>query len=94
MENVKIQDINDIFIQRTGIDFGESSKKRDEDLLGIALNVQPRELVLIYMDLQKRYDIKFPENEICNKQFNSFNNIFTLVEKLVAKNKETKEEKK
>lgn len=94
MENVKIQDINDIFIQRTGIDFGESSKKRDEDLLGIALNVQPRELVLIYMDLQKRYDIKFTENEICNKQFNSFNNILTLVEKLVAENKETKEEKK
>lgn len=80
-----------IFLERTGLDFQNNEKLREKKLFGAEINTNPRDLFLVYMDLQKTFGIKFCEKDLTNKQFTTFISIVKLVKK--ACEYSTKEEK-
>lgn len=70
-----------IFFERTGLDFQNNEKLRRKKLFGAEINMNPRDLFLVYMDLQNTFGIKFSEKDLMNKQFTTFIEIVKLVKK-------------
>lgn len=81
MERITVNDICEVFVKRTGIDFTCEKGLRKEKLFGMKLKVKPRELLQVYMDLKNKLEITFIENDMINKKFSSFDEIIKLVEK-------------
>lgn len=69
-----------IFLNRAGIDFKRHPELVNQKLFGKSINIPPRELLQIYMDLKKELNVKFDENEIIHKRFDTFDNIVKLIE--------------
>lgn len=70
--------INEIFIRRTGIDFTKRGDEKDENLFSRNINVDPRELLLIYEDIKEKFKCNLISG-VCNRQFDTFNHICDLV---------------
>lgn len=80
-----------IFFERTGLDFQNNEKLRGKKLFGAEINTNPRDLFLVYMDLQNTFRIKFCEKDLINKQFATFISIEKLVKKACEYSKEEKQ---
>lgn len=63
--------LEDIF-RYVGIDFGVNEKLRGENLLGIKIGLKARDLLIIYLKIEKMFKIKIPEKAIVNGEFNPF----------------------
>ncbi len=72
-----------IFKTRTGIDFQHDKEKREDALLGKNLDIPPRELILIYLDIEKEFGIEITEKEIIGKNFSSYNKIKKLLKQAI-----------
>lgn len=63
-------------IMINSIQTGENNQK----FFSHRLDVQARELALLYDEIQKRYSITFSEEAVvCEKSFNTFNNICKMI---------------
>jgi peptide maturation system acyl carrier-related protein len=51
----------------------------DKELLGFDIGMKPRDLLYLFFDIEKEFDIKIPEKDIVEKKFNSFNNITAVI---------------
>lgn len=74
--------LNDIFITNIKIDFSISVEKRDKKFFGTELNIAPRSLAKIYMDIQEKFDVKIPESALLDKQFDTYENVLNLLQEL------------
>lgn len=80
MKKLTLRSLCEIFLERTNINFNDKSLG-DEMLFGSRLNIRPRELLMIYMDLKQEYKICFSEIDLLEKKISTFNGIVQTVEK-------------
>lgn len=73
----------EIFKRRTGIDFRVQHDLKGQNLLGEPIYLPPRELVMIYKDVVCTFQMQIPKEIILRREFNSFDNIFSIIEKLI-----------
>ena len=62
-----------------GIDFGVNEKLRGENLLGIKIGLKARDLLIIYLKIEKIFKIKIPEKAIVNGEFNTYWSILDII---------------
>ena len=70
--------LEDIF-RYVGIDFGVNEKLRGENLLGIKIGLKARDLLIIYLKIEKMFKIKIPEKAIVNGEFNTYGSILNII---------------
>ena len=70
--------LEDIF-RYVGIDFGVNEKLRGENLLGIKIGLKARDLLIIYLKIEKMFKIKSPEKAIVNGEFNTYWSILNII---------------
>ncbi len=80
MNKLTLQSLCEIFLRRTNIDF-KSNSLREQELFGSCLDIKPRELLMVYMDLKQKYGISFSETDLLEKKWLTFNSIVETVEK-------------
>lgn len=71
--------LNSIFEKRTGIDFTKNPELKDLKLLGKAINLPVRELVLILYDIEQHFGINVPKGVILDGNFDSYSHIAKLL---------------
>ena len=69
----------DIFKKRVGIDFEKECHLRNQKLLGAIIQLPPRELLMIYMDIEQVLGVTVPKREILKENFDTFDNILRFV---------------
>lgn len=77
--------ISKIFLKRTGIDFKSNEEYKELNLFGKVLNINPREMVMVYMDLKNQFKIDNLNIYLENKEFITCKKICEIIEKLAAK---------
>ena len=75
--------INKIFLKRSGIDFSENPELQTELLFGERIAMPARELVYVYVDLEKTLGIEIPEKQIIGKRFDTYRHVVECVEELI-----------
>lgn len=80
MKHCLEQEIIHIFFLHTGIDFNIQTDLKDAHFFGKKLNFAPRDLLLIFMDLQKTLNIKIPNNILLDKKFTTYNNVINILQ--------------
>ncbi len=60
-------------------DFGQKAEERDTNILGDPYYLPPRELVLLFIEVEREFDLKVSSSFIVEGKFTSFNNIYKLV---------------
>ena len=83
MDNVKI--LNEVFKEKTGIDFNSKESLKNVNLFSDKINLQPRDLVTVCISIEKIFDIKFDEKEFLDRKFDTFNKIVELIKKYCEK---------
>jgi acyl carrier protein len=58
---------------------GTGQSLSDKHLLGREINLTPRDLLYLFLDIEKEFAITIPEPEVVSGKFNSFNNIVTII---------------
>ncbi|MCB6202211.1 hypothetical protein [Extibacter muris] len=83
MNERQIEDIlQNIFLQRTGIDFMKNNDKKDEVLWGQNLNIPVRNLVCVIIDVQNNIEIKFTDDDVDMKKIITYNGLLrNIIEK-------------
>lgn len=75
--------LNNIFLNRIGIDFQEHEEYKHEALLGAKINIPPRELVLICFDIEKDFKIKIPEGAILKGDIGTYEKIYNMINRML-----------
>ena len=76
--------LTEILIRRSGIDFSEKTELKNEKLLGMKIGLPARELLHIYFDIERIFNIGIPEEEIVAGNFDTFEHISEIVERQLA----------
>lgn len=79
MKKLTLEKICEIFFERTNIDFRENSL-REQMLFGNCLNIKPRELLMVYMDLKQQYNVCISGSDLLEKKLLTFNSLVDTVE--------------
>ncbi|SHJ38182.1 acyl carrier protein [Clostridium cavendishii DSM 21758] len=80
-EDIKIK-LKDIFINSLNIDPNYMTEKNyDSNLLGNIWRFTPRDLVYLFFEVEEKFFIKIPEENIINGDFKTFNNIVKIINK-------------
>ena len=85
MVNIEIE-LNNIFLSRTGINFNKNERLKCEPLLGRKCNVPVRELLMIVVDIEEKFEVKVPEHMIISGDFKTFNRICRMIQHLLVEN--------
>lgn len=82
MEDKKISErLNEIFVNRKGINLINECLLKDEKVFDFKIDMLPRELLLIFYDVEEQFCVKIPEKEIVSGRFDTFNHILEIVQK-------------
>jgi peptide maturation system acyl carrier-related protein len=72
-----------IFNKRFGIDFScYTDEFFEKELLGNEINMQPRDLIYLFVDIQNEFGINIPQSFIAEGKFNTFSNIREMISSL------------
>ena len=73
-------ELKGIFKQRFEMDLGDYNEEAlDKELLGYEFNMQPRDLLYLFFDIEKEFGITIPQEDIAEGRFNTFNNIAVII---------------
>ena len=76
MDHIEIENkLSDIFYKVVDIDFKKNEYLREKMLFSLDLNLEPRDLVTILINIQNTFGIKIPEKVLLDRKFSTFNNI-------------------
>ena len=75
--------LDEILLQRTGINFEDHSELKRKNFLGKELKIPARELVLICFDIERAFSIQIPEDEILLGSVKNYEKIETMLRKLL-----------
>jgi peptide maturation system acyl carrier-related protein len=81
MDNVNGRELalNQIFIKRADIDFTKDNHLAHVKLLSRQIGLEARDLTFILFDIEKRFDVKIPEQAVADGLFDSYENIKSIV---------------
>lgn len=68
-----------IFNERLNFDFSDKRELFDENLFSSKVDLVAYELVYIFFDVEKTFNIKISEEDINNNRFMTFNSIKELI---------------
>lgn len=71
----------DAIFRRVGIEYEGNENLREENLLGRAVGLKARDLVIVYFEIEKAFHIQIPEKAIVNGEFNTYWKILDIVRK-------------
>jgi len=82
--------LKNIFVQRFNIDMEQQEGiLLDKHLLGMDIGLEARDLIYLYFDIEKEFDITLPDEDIAEGKFTTFNNIAEIIyNQLQKKDKE------
>ncbi len=69
------EQLKNIMLQRTGIDFSEKVHLQEENFFGIKINLPVRELLLILFDIERIINVHILDEKIISGEFNSYANV-------------------
>lgn len=75
----KIKTINQICFRHLQIDFMKQTALKDVNFFSSQIHAQPRELMLIMLDIENELQIKFPDQFIKEGGMRSFQSIVEFV---------------
>ncbi len=72
--------INEIFIDALDMDLNNYNKRDYEDpLLGNKFRLEPRDLLYLFFEIEKKFGITIPEQAVMEGKFDSIKNIYDIV---------------
>jgi peptide maturation system acyl carrier-related protein len=72
--------LNGIIKVKFNLDLDDTGQNlSDSHLLSKEINLAPRDLLYLFSDIEKEFAITIPEQEVVAGNFNSFNNIVTII---------------
>ncbi len=72
--------LRDIFLSRFNIDLDIIPKEcLDKHLLGSVFKLAPRDLVYIYLDVEKKFDISLPDEEVAKGGMSTVNRLAEMI---------------
>lgn len=75
-----VSTLKNIFARRFDIDMEQKEGALlDKHLLGIDIGLEPRDLIYLYFDIEKEFDINIPDEDVAEGKFNTFNNIAEII---------------
>ncbi len=81
MKEELVVELNGIFKQRIGIDFTKKTELKNTSLFGDVLRIPVREVVIIFLIVENKFNVTLSQEEILDGKFNTFNNILKLIDK-------------
>lgn len=76
------EELYEIFLNETGINFSNDKTKRNAHFFSSQIAMQPRELVGVVIELEKKYKIKIPDASFIKGDFCCFNNVLNILNKI------------
>ena len=76
-------ELENIFRNMFNLEFTES--KKEYRLMDDEIMMLPRDLVYLYNEIEKKFQIAIPEQDIITEDFNTFNNILEIIKKQIIK---------
>ncbi len=61
-----------------------SIQLQNDNFLGDKINFAPRDLLILFYEIEKEFSISIPESDIINGKFDTFNNIVEIIKKQVC----------
>lgn len=81
MDSIEIENkLSDIFYKVVDIDFKQNIHLREKILFSLDLMLDPRDLVIILINIQNTFEIKIPEKVLIDRKFSTFNSILRIIE--------------
>ncbi len=78
--------LNEIFRSRFDIDLNAINRGfYDKNLLGTEWGLASRDLVYLFFDIEKKWNIAIPEEDILSEKFTTVNNIIDIISGQLAK---------
>lgn len=78
--------LNDIFIQKFSLNVAQLNESElEKDLLSSDIGFEPRDLVYLYFDIEKEFNISISQADIYEGRFNSYNNICDMIHNSLLK---------
>ncbi len=72
--------LSNIFSNRLGMDIDDKSfSKWTEPLLGKEINLNPRDLLYLYIDIEEEFNISIPTEDVACGNFSSLNSIVNII---------------
>ena len=72
--------LNNIFFELFNIDLEEvENNYLDEELLGENIGFYPRNLLYLYFEIEKKFNIIIPQENVADGKFNTINNIINII---------------
>lgn len=76
--------LEQIFRSLLNIEF-KTKEEYDYDLFGMEIGIMPTELVYIYFEVKKQFEIQIKEESIVSGKFSSFNGIKEIIKDALGK---------
>lgn len=74
--------LQEIIYRNSGIWISEQQK--EELLLSSKIGMNPRELLLIYLEIEKQFNVEIDEKYVVEGKFNTYNNILFYLKYAVS----------
>lgn len=74
-----LQIINDVLLMRTGVDFKDNPELWEKHFFGSEVRIHERNLVVVVMELNKKYCLKIPWEEIAEGRCYNYKNMCSLI---------------
>jgi len=93
-EDFIVMRLKGIFKNRFEMDLDKCDDEAlGKNLLGNEFGMKPRDLIYLFFDIEKEFNITIPQEDIAEGRFNSFNNMIGIIRnQLMAKSKEANAE--
>lgn len=75
--------LEQIFINKLNIDFRKNIHLKEKLFFSSSLHIYPRDLVLVFCEIIKSFNIQIPEEVLLGKQFTSFNNVLEITNNII-----------
>ncbi|WP_034861073.1 phosphopantetheine-binding protein [Ruminiclostridium cellobioparum] len=86
MKSVDYLILNRIFEERLGLDI--SLVDFNTDMLSGQFGIEPRDLVYLFFDIEREFNITIPEKDIVSGEFKTLNRMINLIDRQLKKNRE------
>ncbi|RCX15469.1 peptide maturation system acyl carrier-related protein [Anaerobacterium chartisolvens] len=85
MKDTGISDrLNSLFVNRLNINFDNYEESiLDSPLLGNEIGLAARDLIYVFFDIEKEFNIQIPQHDIASGGFNTFNSICEVISKQI-----------
>lgn len=71
----------EILKYRSGIDFEKNDDIKNSEIFGSKINIPIREMVLVVLDIESKFNMHIPKETIINGKFRTYNDILECIEK-------------